>query len=191
MIRITIIFSVVSVMYFSYLPFLYVIQVLPIQKNDVFIMVLTIAVFSAAIFWLTNRRAVKKELIYTVFLYMFFSLYAMASFVFTENYLDDIFNIRTVTLVNILFIILALFCRMKKELVIRLLYILSCSYFLFGAVAYLKGNISIASDAFQGIFFVTERIGYQGINLYLGLFALLNIIMFRSSKKMISIISQM
>lgn len=188
MIRITIIFAVVAVLYYSYVPLLYVTINLPISKDIIFIIILGVALSGATIFWLTKREAGKKKLLLTVFLYMVFALYALISFMLTENYFNDFFNIRTVTVINILFITLALFCRKKKELVIKVLYVLSGSYFLFGAVAYSQGAISIASDTFQGVFSVTEKVGYQGINLYLGLFALLNIFMFRSSRKMISII---
>ncbi len=167
---------IICVIYFSYLPFLYIIHFLQIDKK-----LLWAGIFLSTLFVITIKFLIKKthslklQVVLPFVLYLFFAIYAFSSFALTPNYLNDIFNIRTVAFLNPIFILFALHSRKNKVFIIKLLFLFLFIYFIFFVYRFYRGELSISSDLSQTIFNICgAESAYQNINLYLGLFALFN-----------------
>ena len=67
--RIIVVLSVVAVVFFAYTPFAFVLSSLSIAKESGFIAVSAIALFGAAIHFLTNKEIGNKKVLFTILLY--------------------------------------------------------------------------------------------------------------------------
>jgi len=182
--------SVIAVMFFSYIPFLYFFSIIKIEKYLIFILlisaILILTLFSFTGQILRGKIKFSQLNITALYLYMLFAIYALIRCFLTGETLNDLFTIRTLILVNPVFVILALLCLQNKKDVIRMITLLSGSYFIFLVVSFIRGNISLSSSSFQSIFIDMEGDFYQNINMYLGLFAICNISLLSSKKNYIS-----
>ncbi len=131
-----------------------------------------------------------KRNITALSLYLLFAIYALVSFFLIGEKLNDLFTIRTLVLINPIFVLLALLCLQNKNNVINLLYLLSFSYFIILIWSLIQGNISLSSNNEQNIFMNIDNGFYQNINMYLGLFAICNLGLLSSNNKFISVISK-
>lgn len=165
--------SFICVIYYSYLPFLYIANELPIEKNIIFMSIISMSLALAMLYFLLSVKHINKNLMIVIGLYLLFSMYALISFTLTPSDLDNLFTMRTLSVINPIFIILAFLCRNEKQYLLKLLYVASFSYFLFAIYAYLKGSLFFRNHAFQDIFGLTEAAPYQNINLYLGVFVVM------------------
>lgn len=183
-IRITgITLSFICVIYYSYLPFLYVIDSLPIGKNTIFISLISLSLLLWVFYYFISGGHIHKKLMIVIGLYSLFSIYTVTSFVLSHRYSDNLFTVRTLCVINPIFIVLAFMCRNEKPYFVTLLYLVSFSYLLFVIYAYVNGRIVIQTLQFQDIFGVTKTAPYLDINLYLGILAVLATIRAKNSKK--------
>jgi O-antigen ligase len=186
--------SVIAVFFFSYIPFLYFFSIISIEKNIIFILlisvILILALFSFTGQMLHGKIQFYKRNITALSLYMLFAIYALVSFFLIGEKLNDLFTIRTLVLINPIFVLLALLCLQNKNNVINLLYLLSFSYFIILIWSLIQGNISLSSNNEQNIFMNIDNGFYQNINMYLGLFAICNLGLLSSNNKFISVISK-
>ena len=173
LLKIGVTLSFICVIYYSYLPFLYIVNALPIEKNIIFMSIISMSLGFALLYFLLFVKRINKNLIFVISLYILFSIYALINFTLTLSYLNNLFTIRTLSIINPIFIILAFLCRNEKQYLLKLLYLTSFSYFLFVVYAYLNGSFVFVSHAFQDIFGLTETAPYQNINLYLGIFVVM------------------
>jgi O-antigen ligase len=186
--------SVIAVFFFSYIPFLYIFSIIGIEKNIIFILlisaILILALFSFTGQMLRGKIQFYKRNITALSLYLLFAIYALVSFFLIGEKLNDLFTIRTLVLINPIFVLLALLCLQNKNNVINLLYLLSFSYFIILIWSLIQGNISLSSNNEQNIFMNIDNGFYQNINMYLGLFAICNLGLLSSNNKFISVISK-
>jgi O-antigen ligase len=185
--------SVIAVFFFSYIPFLYFFSIISIEKNIIFILLISV-IISLALFSFTGQMLHGKIRFYkrnitALSLYMLFAIYALVSFFLIGEKLNDLFTIRTLVLINPIFVLLALLCLQNKNNVIKILYLLSFSYFIILIWSLIQGNISLSSNNQQNIFTNIDNV-YQNINMYLGLFAICNLGLLSSNNKFISVISK-
>lgn len=152
--------------------------------------ILILALFSFTGQMLHGKIQFYKCNITALSLYMLFAIYALVSFFLIGEKLNDLFTIRTLVLVNPVFLILALLCLQNKNDVIKILYLLSFSYFIISIWSLIQGNISLSSNNQQNIFMNIGDGFYQTINMYLGLFAICNLGLLSSNNKFISVISK-
>ncbi len=182
----------IALVFFSYIPFLYFVSIIKIEKNLIFLLlmsaILILTLFSFAGQMLHGKIQFYKSYIIALSLYMLFALYALASFMFIGERLNDLFTIRTLTLVNPIFVILAMLCTQNKKYFITILTLLSGIYFVFLLISFIKGDISLSSSHFQSIFMNMEGSFYQNINTYLGIFVICNLWLLPSNNKYISIL---
>ena len=186
--------SVIAVFFFSYIPFLYFFSIISIEKNIIFILLISV-IISLALFSFTGQMLHGKIRFYkrnitALSLYMLFAIYALVSFFLIGEKLNDLFTIRTLVLINPIFVLLALLCLQNKNNVINLLYLLSFIYFIISIWSLIQGNISLSSNNQQNIFMNIDKGLYQNINMYLGLFAICNLGLLSSNNKFISVISK-
>ncbi len=165
--------SFICVIYYSYLPFLYIVNELPIEKDIIFMSIISMSLGLAMLYLLLSDIRINKNLMIIFGFYVSFSMYALISFTLTPSDLDNLFTMRTLSVINPIFIILAFLCRDEKQYLLKLLYLASFSYFLFAIYAYLNGSFVFGNLAFQDIFGLTETAPYQNINLYLGIFVVM------------------
>jgi hypothetical protein len=185
--------SVIAVFFFTYIPFLYFFSIISIEKNIIFILLISV-IISLALFSFTGQMLHGKIRFYkrnitALSLYMLFAIYALVSFFLIGEKLNDLFTIRTLVLINPIFVLLALLCLQNKNNVIKILYLLSFSYLIILIWSLIQGNISLSSNNQQNIFTNIDN-GYQNINMYLGLFAICNLGLLSSNNKFISVISK-
>ena len=186
--------SLIAVMFFSYIPFLYIFMIISIEKYLIFLLlistILILALFSFTGQMLRGKIQFYKRHINALFLYMLFAIYALVSFSFIGEKLNDLFTIRTLVLINPIFLLLALLCLRNKKDVIKMLYLLSSTYFIFLIWSLIQENISLSSDEQQNIFMIlgSDVPAYTNINMYLGLFAICNIGLLSSNNKFVSMI---
>ena len=142
---------------------------------------------------LRGHLELNKRDVIALSLYMLFAIYALVSFTIIGEKLNDLFTIRTLVLVNPVFVILAMLCRQNKKDVITMMSLLSGGYFIFLVISFARGDISLGSDSFQNIFMDLEGEGsfYQNINVYLGLFAICNISLLFQKQFYINVIPKM
>lgn len=152
-------------------------------------MIISLALFSFTGQMLHGKIRFYKRNITALSLYMLFAIYALVSFFLIGEKLNDLFTIRTLVLINPIFVLLALLCLQNKNNVINLLYLLSFSYFIILIWSLIQGNISLSSNNQQNIFTNIDNV-YQNINMYLGLFAICNLGLLSSNNKFISVISK-
>lgn len=192
--RIITLLSVIAIVFFSYIPFLYLFSTVRIEKNLIFSILITIIailiIFVYALRLLRQELKFRREYINALFLYFFFAIYALGSYYFIGQKTNDTFTLRTIVLVNPVFILLSFFCLPNKKDFIKILYVLSGLYFIFFIFSYMLGNISFSNTSFQNIFTNLEGSFYQNINTYLGIFVICNLRFLYSKNKIISIISK-
>lgn len=169
-------FIVTAALLFSYLPFLYFLPYLKIEKSSIFILliILIIILFIIKNIKYIHTKAIKlnKHHTYIFLLYMGFVFYALFSYLVIGDLLNDTFTIRTLSIVNPIFAIFAMVCIKNKRHVIITLFIYSGCYFLLLIVGYFAGDIQLAFNYFQIFFYGVEKPAYQNINMYIGLFTL-------------------
>lgn len=171
-----------SVFFFSYLPTKTIINALPLPQEIIFILlVFSILAFLSLKAVATKMLSIDKLILRAVYFYLIFACYAAGSFFLTGDLLGDLFNIRTVVAVNPIFILLALYVRNKKSFLLKSLYILSGIYFIYFFIALYGGQISFDSKTSPTLFADFENV-YQNINVYLGLFSLINLIAYSFQK---------
>ncbi len=179
--------SVFSTLYFSYIPLLYFFNYFNLDKRIGFSLValcaLVLLIFKFFFKWKFNKN--------TFFLFSLsalFPVYALVRFAYTGNLLndDDFFYIRTISVVNMFFVLLSLSCRNKKRSVIELLFWFSFFYVVFSLYSFLSGN-TVSGEGFKNIFINLKSEGgfYQNINTYLGMFVILSVYKFTRSNWMI------
>ncbi len=171
--------SVIAVLFFSYIPFLYIFSIINTEKYLIFAMlissILILTLLRTPRQMLCGHLKLNKNDVTILSTYMFFGMYALLSFTVTGNLLGDSFTLRTLVLVNPIFAILAMSCRQNKSDVIIIMTILSGVYFIYLIFSILQGTISFQPDTFQNIFMDLEGSFYQNINVYFGLFAICSI----------------
>jgi hypothetical protein len=166
----------ICVFYYSFLPFLYIINVLPIDKNVLFVGIVSVSLLVGMFYFVLSGGVIDRKVINSFGLYGLFSTYSLMSFALTPNYLDDTFTIRTLAIINPIVIILSILCRNEKQFLLRLLYMASLVYYLFAIYSLLSGRIEVSGNVFQDIFGLTEISPYRNINLYLGMFAVIGLV---------------
>lgn len=174
--------SFICVIYYTYLPFLYIINISPIEKNILFVSIVAMSLCIGVFYFFLCGGRIYKNLTFTIGLYAIFSMYALISFKLHPNYLDDFFTIRTITIINSTFIVLAFLCRNEKKYLLTLLYLASIGYFLFTIYGFLTGRLALSGNVFQDIFGLTEKVPYQNINVYLGIFVILSVVTAKYAK---------
>jgi O-antigen ligase len=186
--------SVIAIFFFSYIPFLYCFSIIGIEKNIIFILlisaILILVLFSFTGQMLRGKIQFYKRNITALSSYILFVIYALISFFLIGEKLNDLFTIRTLVLVNPVFLILALLCLQNKKDVVKMIILLSGIYLFFLITSFAQGNIFFSSDISQNIFMDMEGSYYQNINTYLGLFAICNLGFLSSDKKHISMIAK-
>lgn len=171
----------ICTVYFNYLPFQFLISVLPnsVSKTDAFLILLGAANLSLIVHFLLYRRRLSLKLLKVILLYLIFAIYATISYILHYRFSDDIFNIRTIAVINPIFIIMALSSIQDKTFIVKLLYLSSSVYFIFGILSLIKGDLSFSSLMFQSVINIDaiglEKVPYQNTNTYLGIFVILNI----------------
>ncbi|HOV65528.1 MAG TPA: O-antigen ligase family protein [Bacillota bacterium] len=165
------ILSAIAVNFFSYAPFLYLSDWLVDHKQNIFISLVAISIMFC-LFRAMRSQVNRFEPLVVSFLYIPFAIYALLNFMIIGNLLNDSFTIRTLALVNPVFVLLALFCSHTKRDLIRVTTALSSIYLLFLISGIAGGYITVSSTVSQNIFVGMEGSFYQNINSYLGLFAI-------------------
>jgi|GEM_PF-4968693 len=169
--------SVLALCYFSFYPIELITSAIKVPKIVGFVLIaICISLLIFLKFILNNFRFDFNAFLIFVG-YLVFALYALLSFLIVGDILEDSYNIRTVLIVNPFFIILSITTKDSKRLILILLYILSGVYFLIVITTFLQGDLSVLSYLPQYIFGGKDGM-YQGINMYLGMFALINLILF-------------
>ena len=134
-VKLTSFMTVIALVYVSYLPFLHIFSVLGIEKYQIFpiliFMILGLLLFSYIGQMLCGKIQFHKFNITALSLYMLFAIYTLISFLFTDGIQDDLFTLRTIILVNPIFMILAISCLQNKETVVKMLFVLSGVYLMF------------------------------------------------------------
>ena len=172
-------FAAFSAFYFSYLPFIYIINSIGINKQAIFYTLFSLALLTIFIYKNFNSKQVKidtKRKYLILFLYLFFSLYAYISYKTSINYLNDSKMVLTLAVVNPIFIYLALFNSPQKKILFKFLYLISSIYFIFIFIRWINNDLNPSSaTGFISVFNVMKEGGgeYQNLNKYLGLFSLL------------------
>jgi len=186
--------SLITVMFFSFIPILYIFMITSIEKYLIFLLliatILILALFSFTGQTLRGKIQFYYRNINALSLYMLFAIYALVSFTFIGEKLNDLFTIRTLVLINPIFVLLALLCLQNKKDVIKLLYLLSSTYLIILICSLIQGNISLGLNQISQVFMGIEEGDYQNINNYLGLLAICNLGLLSSNIKYISMISK-
>ena len=167
--------SVTAVLFFSYLPFVYLFSSLGIVKTIGF-QVLTAAALGMVVFKITWRYSVDYNRFLVLLLYGLFASYALLNFSCSANFLNDTYNIRTVTLINTIFVTLSLVCSRYKKSLLAVLYLMTSSYIVFALFAVLTGGFSFGPEGTQVVFQDPDSNNrfYQNINMYIGIFIILS-----------------
>lgn len=171
--------SVVAVVFFSYIPFLYAFRKVSLEKYSIFVLLIAVIfvliLFGHFAYLPSGGMQFYKTHITAISLYVSFALYVLVSYITIGEKLNDFFTIRTLALVNPIFAILAVSSTKNKNSVICMMSLFSGVYFAFLFVSLIGSDISPGSDSFQSIFMDIEGGLYQNINTYLGLFVICNV----------------
>ena len=174
--RVSAYLSTLAVYYISYIPFFYILPYFGTDKITLFILIvlfnlslLCIGELPRAI---AGRIEFKKNNLLAVCLYLVFAAYALCSYVIIGESLNDLFTIRTLTIVNPVFALFALASKENKRNVLIATFILSFIYFVFLVRSIILGNFQIGELNILGtVFDMDEQLdAYQNISMYLGLF---------------------
>lgn len=176
LLKIGVTLSFLCVIYYSYLPFLYIVNALPIEKNTIFIGIVSISIGLAILNFMLFVKRINRTLMITISLYVMFSVYSLINFSLAPPHFDNNFTIIVLSVINPIFIILSFFCRNEKQYLMNLLHLASSLYILFAVFSYLNERLVLRTHEFQDIFGLTEKIPYQNINLYLGVSIVLTMV---------------
>jgi len=170
--------SALAVYFISYIPFLYIIPYFGIDKITLFIIIvlsnLTLLIIAKLSEAITGRIEFQPHSLFAICLYVVFAVYALCSYAIIGEFLNDIFTIRTLTIVNPVFALFALASKENKKNVLGATFILSFIYFVFFVRPIFQGNVQIGEINILGdVFEMDERLDtYQNVNMYLGLFVI-------------------
>jgi hypothetical protein len=100
-----------------------------------------------------------------------FAIYALCNYAIIGKQLDDIFTIRTLTIVNPIFVFFAISCKNNKKDVIIAIFLLSLIYLAFIFQSIIQGDVQLGRITSPIIFsdFDEAKSTYQNITMYLGL----------------------
>jgi hypothetical protein len=170
--------SLVAVILFMYLPFIYVVNLLGIPKTAVFMLLLATGIGLIFLqFWAERRWLDPLDFpaLLALGFYLLFALYALTGYAAQTQYLNSIFTIRTVALINPIFLGLALWVRHRLEMILRFLLGFAMIYLFFMMAPLLSGMVTLTAFDLAQVF-VGLELGdgfYQNINLNLGLLVIL------------------
>lgn len=176
--KIPVILASLAVFYFSYIPFQYLLPVIGLEKNIIFVILVSLNLAFMCLvgfFKISNGRIIlDRNTSVVLFQYTLFAIYALLSYSVLGDHLDDLFTIRTLILVNPIFVVFAIWSREDKSHVIAVTSILAFSYFVFLIYSMKQGYVLFDNQNVQNIFSDLENIdqAYQNINVYLGLFVI-------------------
>ena len=159
--------------YFSFIPFLYVLNWLDLDKSRFFIGLLLLCLLLHGARILLRLETRLRSKMFACYLVLPFSVYAFASYVLSTNHLNDTQTVLVLTVINPIFVFLAIFSSQEKETVFKVLYVLAFVYFVFIFVLWWTGSLVLTSSGFLFIFGTLEVEGYQNTNTYLGFLVLL------------------
>ena len=130
--------------------------------------------FCAVVGYRKSRLNISMRLFIPLFLYLPFALYSANSFVWHTNYINDYKTVFVLAMVNPMMITFALIYHNNKDIVFKLLLIMSAVYVIIVGHASLTNNL-FSSETFVQVFSIEEGSGteHQNINLYLGIFLIL------------------
>lgn len=179
--RLIVIGATMSVLYFSYIPLVLVVNMAGFDKIYLFVALAGVSFLLLVLRGtLTIPLRVDRSAGIVALLYSAFVAYAIVRFVAAPEFPDAWQTLRTLVLVNPLFIAFALYCRTQKKLALRLLLGLSAVYVLFLVNSIIRTSLSEVSEVlFQSV--GIEGLYYQNVNMYIGLF-IISSIYFTSSE---------
>ena len=174
--RISAYLSVLAVYYISYIPFLFIFPYLGVDKIILFIIIallnLSLILIAELPRAITGCIGFRKQNVLALCLYLVFALYTLCSYAVIGEFLNDVFTLRTLTLVNPIFVLFAISCLGNKKEVIIATFLFSFVYFAFLIQSMVQGDIQTGQMNILGtVFDMEERLdAYQNVNMYLGLF---------------------
>jgi len=167
--------AISSVLYFSFMPFLYVVNFIGIHKVTGYIVVLSLSLALAAI--RSATAGINKNILQIFLWYLLFPGYAVLGYEFAGQSTHAQFTIMTITIISACAVLLSFFCSQHKKQVCISLFIFSGLYLLFTTEALISGRIGI--DIYSTIIFPGDKMvemgAYQNINVYLGMFSVLTL----------------
>lgn len=164
--------AVVSALYFSYIPVIYIANMIGIAKWLGFISVLALSLFITLLRLARADFFLPRPVVTAFALYIPFLLYAANSFAWHINYLGDYQTVAVITLINPVMIFLALMYGDRKEIMLKTMLAMSALYFIFVLRAAIFGNLLTTND-FTQVFTFASGAEYQNINIYLGFLLIL------------------
>lgn len=178
--------SLIAVFFFSYTPFFYILPYIRMRKEAIFFILLslnfTVLLF---IFLIKGKIKISKDNRIVISLYLLFIIYAVLSYVFIGNHSNDLFTLRTLIVINPIFLIFAIINRDNKKDIIKATFFLASIYFVFLVLSIKKGDILSTTIGVRNIFpGIDDSLGtYQNINMYIGLFAISCLFFFLKRQK--------
>lgn len=167
--------SLIAVFFFSYTPFFYILPYIRMRKETIFFILLSLN-FAVLlfIFLIKGKIKISKDNRAVISLYLLFIIYAVLSYVFIGNHSNDLFTLRTLIVINPIFLIFAIINRDNKKDIIKATFFLASIYFVFLMLSIKQGDILSTTIGVRNIFSgIDDSLGtYQNINMYIGLFVI-------------------
>ncbi len=143
--RISAYLSVLAVYYISYIPFLFIFPYLGVDKIILFIIIallnLSLILIAELPRAITGCIGFRKQNVLALCLYLVFALYTLCSYAVIGEFLNHVFTLRTLTLVNPIFVLFAISCLGNKKEVIIATFLFSFVYFAFLIQSMVQGDI--------------------------------------------------
>lgn len=171
--------AVFSAFFFSYIPLTYVLDAIHVSKPLAYMVFTSITLLIMAYNVYSGNLKIQPGSLTIVGLSLFFAVYAIGSFIFTDNYFHDYQTVTVLGILNPLYILFAVLIADKKPQVARFLFILAAIYFLVVFYKWISGDLRPEKGtAFIQVFDTVGAEFYQNINKYLGLLCILSIGLF-------------
>ena len=163
---------VLAIYTFSFVPIFYFTELVGISKRLMFVTFLATSFLICLVKnkWLFIKCKTKRR---TLLLATSFSFYAFISYLISGDYLIGNQTVMVLSCLNLTIVFIALNNSQFKSTIVGCLLLLSAIYFL--RVTFMLFDNTLMPGVYYGkvqVFNITETDGYNNINMYLGIFAL-------------------
>lgn len=182
--KLRIIIVVLTVFWYSFIPAIYILNLIGADKTTVFICLIATSLLTMFL-GLCVRGGVDKDKVVIFVLYILFAAYAALSYLFASGYKPDIQAMVVLCLLNPLVLLLSTSCSQYKTVVLGTMYFFGLVYFCQVGFLHMSGSFGEVSG-FNKVFGTVEGAAYQNVTMYLGLLVVLSIAFATSKKKLLA-----
>lgn len=173
--------ATIATHFFGYLPFLYIVRGSATKTAAYgFVMALGLAVVAIYRVFLNRKPVAHIDVVTPAVLYAAFAVYVLVSFAVRVsldsgyNFLNDYHNFSVIVIVSPILVVFAIVGRERKDVVIKVLFLMVSVYLYALIIGILKGDVQLNSSTRQHLFDVSENSAdggqYNNVSYHLGVY---------------------